>query len=197
MYRAVALWARRAGIDWDNAAALEQLAEAAEIELGSNPPRVLLNGEDVTDAVREPEISQGASRVSAVGGVRRALVAKQRRMAESASVVMEGRDIATVVFPEADVKVFLDAGAGVRADRRVRELAEKAPPPPGRDDVLRELEERDRRDRGRSESPLVQAPDAHYLDSSDLTIDQVEEAILRLVRGRTSNGSVIAEGGSL
>ncbi len=188
MYRAVALWARRQGIGWDNVQALEEMAKAADIALESNPPKVTLNGEDVTAAIREPEISQGASKVSAVGGVRRALVEKQREMARSFSVVMEGRDIGTVVFPGAEVKIFLDAEPDVRARRRVKELGEKTPPPPPEERVLAELEERDRRDRGRTESPLLQAPDAVYLDSSGLTVDQVEEAILRLIRERTSNG---------
>jgi cytidylate kinase len=188
MYRAVALWARRQGVDWGNVAGLEEMAKAAQIGLQSNPPRVTLNGEDVTAEIREPEISQGASKVSAIGGVRRALVDKQRELAEKASVVMEGRDIGTVVFPNAEVKVFLDAQPEVRATRRVRELEEKTPPAPSAATVLAELEERDRRDRGRAESPLVQAPDAVYLDTSTLTIDEVEAAILKLIRERTSNG---------
>lgn len=188
MYRAVALWARRQGVAWDNVQALEEMAKAAAIGLASNPLRVTLNGEDVTQAIREPEISQGASKVSAIGGVRKALVEKQREMAEQASVVMEGRDIGTVVFPDADVKVFLDAAPDVRAGRRVKELEQKTPPAPPKEKVLAELEERDERDRGRSESPLVQAPDAVLLDSSALTIEEVEEAILKLVRERTTNG---------
>lgn len=188
MYRAVALWARQRGISWDDGHALGQLATAAEIRLGANPPSVSLNGEDVTEAIRAPEISQGASKVSAVGAVRRALVEKQREMARQASVVMEGRDIGTVVFPDADVKVYLDAQPEVRAERRVNELAQKAPPPPPKDSVLAELEQRDRRDMMRADSPLAQAPDAVLLDSSNLSIEQVEEAILKLVRDRTSNG---------
>ena len=188
MYRAVALWARRHGVDWENAQALEEMAKAAQIELESNPVKVTLNGEDVTAAIREPAISQGASKVSALGGVRRALVEKQREMAQTASVVMEGRDIGTVVFPDAGLKVFLDADPAERAHRRVLELAEKAPPPPAESAVREELDERDRRDRNRAESPLLQAPDAVYLDSTGLTVDEVEEAILRLIRERTSNG---------
>ncbi len=188
MYRAVALWARRQGISWDNVQALEEMAKAAAIGLESNPLKVTLNGEDVTLAIREPEISQGASKVSAIGGVRRALVDKQRELARQASVVMEGRDIGTVVFPDADVKIFLDAAPEVRATRRVKELEQKTPPAPPKERVLAELEERDQRDRGRAESPLVQAPDAVLLDSSGLTIEEVEEAILKLVRERTTNG---------
>jgi len=188
MYRAVALGARQQGISWDDGAALGRLAAEAEIRLTASPPGVFLNGRDVTEAIREPEISQGASKVSAVGAVRRALVAKQREMARQGSVVMEGRDIGTVVFPDADVKVYLDARPEVRAERRVRELEQKAPPPPPRESVLAELEQRDRRDTTRADSPLAQAPDAVLLDSSNLSIEEVEEAILNLVRNRTGNG---------
>jgi cytidylate kinase len=192
MYRAVALWAERQNVSWDDALALEQLARAAQIELSSNPLRVVLNGEDVTEAIRRPEISQGASKVSALAGVRRALVEKQRAMAESASVVMEGRDIGTVVFPDAQVKIFLDAEASVRADRRLKELAEKSPPPPPRDVVAAELRERDERDRSRAEAPLLQAPDAILVDSTTLSIDEVEEAILKIIRDKTANGKEFA-----
>src|SRR6266571_4548758 len=107
MYRAVALWALRQRVDWDDMHRMEQLAIAAEIELA--PGRIRLNGEDVMEAIRTPEVSSGASRVAVIPGVRRAMVAKQRAIGERASVVMEGRDIGTVVFPRADVKIFLDA----------------------------------------------------------------------------------------
>ena len=186
MYRAVALAALRAGIALDNAQHLEQLALASDIELAAES-RVLLNGEDVSAAIREPEISQAASRVSASAGVRRALVAQQRRMGEEHSVVMEGRDIGSVVFPQAQVKVFLDADPAERAARRAAELQAKGVAAAA-SEVEREMRERDNRDRSRPEAPLLQAPDAVYLDSSGLTIDQVEEAVLRIVLDRTSNG---------
>jgi len=189
MYRAVALWAQRAGISWDNPQALEELALAADIQLESDPTRVFLNGEEVTEAIREPGISQGASKVSALGGVRRALVDKQREMAQSASVVMEGRDIGTVVFPDAAVKIFLDADPKERAGRRMLELRAKAASAPPAGEVLREIRERDDRDRNRAESPLVQAPDAELVDTTGLSIEEVEETILKIVRARTSNGS--------
>ncbi len=187
MYRAVALWARRAGVDPGDLHRLEQLAAAADIRFEAGSSRLLLNGEDVTEDIRAPEISEAASRVSTVAGVRRALVEQQRAMAGRASVVMEGRDIGTVVFPEADVKVFLDADPGVRAARRLSDLEQRGERAAAQE-VAREIERRDARDRGRRESPLVQAPDAEYLDSSGMTIEQVEEAVLRLVRERTSNG---------
>lgn len=187
MYRAVALWAQRRGQSWDDATAMEQLAGAAEIGLEAEPSRVTLNGEDVTGAIRAPEISQGASKVSAIAGVRRALVEKQRALGARTSVVMEGRDIGTVVFPNAMVKVFLDASAEVRARRRVAELAMKGVAA-SYEEVLAELNERDTRDRTRSEAPLAQAPGAIYLDSSGYTIEQVEEKILDIVRQKTANG---------
>jgi len=187
MYRAVALWAARQGTDLGDVLALEQLALASDIGLASDPPRVTLNGEDVTEEIRAPEMAQAASMVSAVSGVRRALVDKQRRIAENASVVMEGRDIGTVVFPHADVKIFLDAEPEVRAARRLKEMEQKAAAPT-KERVLRELTERDQRDRTRTESPLLQAPDAIYVDSSPHTIEAVEELILRIIRDRTTNG---------
>jgi cytidylate kinase len=185
MYRAVALWAIRLNTRLDDMHRLEQLAQAAEIGLA--PERVTLNGEDVTEAIRSPEVSQAASSVAAAPAVRRALVEKQREYAASTSVVMEGRDIGTVVFPNADVKVFLDAGDDVRTRRRWLDLRETGDSRDPRD-VERELRERDLRDRTRAESPLMQAPDAAYLDTSTLSIDEVTEAILKLIRERVSNG---------
>jgi cytidylate kinase len=186
MYRAVALLALRLGISLDEPLKLEQLALASQIELTPDA-RVLLDGEDVSEAIRQPEISQAASKASAVGGVRRAMVVLQRRMGETHSVVMEGRDIGTVVFPQAQVKVFLDADPTERAGRRVAELRQKGVVSDA-SEVEREMRERDNRDRTRSEAPLVQAPDAVYFDSTGHTPDQVEEALLRIVRARTSNG---------
>ena len=193
MYRAVALWAERNGTSLDDHLNLEQLARAAEIELRSNPTSVTLNGEDVTEAIRRPEMSQAASKVSAIPGVRRALVEKQRRMAEKASVVMEGRDIGTVVFPDATVKIFLDAAPEVRARRRFDELQAKGQTGLTFEAVLKDINERDHRDRNRGEAPLMQAPDAEYVDSSGQSIEQVEERLLALVRARTSNGKEIAK----
>lgn len=187
MYRAVGLWAIRAGVDLDDAHKLEQLAAAARIEFEAGSARVFLNGEDITEAIRTPEVASAASRISVYGGVRRAMVAEQRRIARDASVVMEGRDIGTVVFPEADVKIFLDASPQTRAWRRLRELRERGQEVPA-EQVLAELEERDHRDRNRAEAPLVQAPDAVYLDTTELSIEQVEEAVLRIVRERIANG---------
>jgi cytidylate kinase len=187
MYRAVALWATRLGVALDDMHRLERLALEAKIEFAAGATAVLLNGEDVTEAIRAPEISEAASKVSAVPAVRRALVDAQRRMAAESSVVMEGRDIGTVVFPDATVKVFLDASHEIRAARRIGDLTTRGESTEG---VANQIAERDHRDRTRTEAPLVQAPDAVYLDSSALPPDAVVEAILKLVRERTSNGGL-------
>jgi cytidylate kinase len=185
MYRAVALWALRQNVDPGDMHRMEQLAMAAEIEL--SPGRIRLNGEDVTDAIRTPEVSGGASKVAVIPGVRRALVAKQRLMGERSSVVMEGRDIGTVVFPGADVKIFLDADPRERVRRRlsdVRTSGEEIP----ESALAAQMKERDQRDSTRADGPLAQAPDAAYLDSTSLTVEEVEEAILKIVRSRVTNG---------
>jgi cytidylate kinase len=182
MYRAVALWAKRTNIAYSDMHRLEQLAEAAKIEFVRGDSTVLLNGEDVTEAIRSPEISDAASEISKIPAVRRVLVLKQREMASAASTVMEGRDIGSIVFPDAKVKIFLDAEPEVRADRRA--LQTRQP----REVVTREIVTRDDRDRTRSESPLVQSPDAVYVDSTGLSIDEVEAVLLKIIRERTSNG---------
>jgi CMP/dCMP kinase len=182
MYRAVALWALRTNVSPSDMHRLEQLANAADIEFGAPDNAVFLNNEDVTQAIRAPEVSQAASEVSLVPAVRRAMVEKQRAIGGQVSVVMEGRDIGTVVFPEATVKIFLDARPEERVTRRANESALPA------DVVEQQIRERDQRDRGRAESPLVQAPDAVYVDTTGLSVDDAEEAILKIIRERTSNG---------
>ena len=180
MYRAVALWALENGIDPGDGPRVVPMAAGAEINL--NDGRVLLNGRDITADVRRPEVSQAASRVSAIPGVRRELVSKQQKYAAVASVVMEGRDIGTVVYPRAQVKIYLDASPEVRARRRVDELGGDY------EQVLREIRERDDRDATRADSPLRQAEDAVYLDTGDLDEEGVILAVLGIVRERTSNG---------
>jgi cytidylate kinase len=182
MYRAVALWALRENVDLDDAHRLEQLARAAEIELLPER-RVRLNREDVSDAIRAAEVAVAASRVSAIGAVRAVLVAKQRILAETSNVVMEGRDIGTVVFPQARVKIFLDADPAERVRRRTFEQTDATP-----ENLAVQIAERDERDRRRAQSPLVQAPDAVYIDSTGLTAEEVEDRILKYVRTRISNG---------
>jgi len=185
MYRAVALWALRQNVSWDDMHRMEQLAIAAQIEL--SPGHIRLNGEDVTEAIRTPEVSNGASKVAVIPGVRRAMVAKQREMGERANVVMEGRDIGTVVFPDADVKIFLDANPQERVRRRLRDVRAQGENI-SEGQLAAEMKERDRRDSTRSDAPLAQAPDAVYLDSTPLSLDEVEETILKIVRSRVTNG---------
>jgi cytidylate kinase len=182
MYRAVALWALRTGVDLTDMHRLEQLALEASIEFTAGAASVLLNGEDVTAEIRNPEVTEAASRASAIPGVRRAMVATQRRIAETSSVVMEGRDIGTIVFPDAQIKVFVDADPAVRAERRARETGVEPSA------VQRQIAERDARDRSRAEAPLLQAPDAVYLDTTNLSPQDAEEMVLKLFRERTSNG---------
>ena len=185
MYRAVALWALRQKVDFSDMHRLEQLAVASRIELA--PGRISLNGEDVTGAIRAPEVSDGASKVAVIPAVRRAMVAKQREIGERASVVMEGRDIGTVVFPGAQVKIFLDADPAERVRRRMSDLRARGDTVTA-EQLAMDMKERDQRDSTRADAPLAQAPDAIYLDSTPLAIGEVEEEILKIVRRRLSNG---------
>ena len=180
MYRCVALWAVRLEMDLHDMHRLEQLAQQASIRFQDGA--VLLNDEDVSRAIREPRVSDAASKVAAYPGVRRAMRQEQRRIAKLGPVVMEGRDIGTVVFPEARVKIFLDASSEARAGRRAAEMGAPL------QEVAGEMASRDQRDRTRAEAPLTQAPDAEYLDTTALTSAEAEEAVLKLVRKRTSNG---------
>jgi cytidylate kinase len=148
---------------------------------------VLLNSEDVTVEIRAAEVGRQASVVAAIAGVRHALVEKQRALGARTSVIMEGRDIGTVVFPDADVKIFLDADQGERVNRRLRDFREQGDAAP-LEAIAAGIRERDQRDRTRAEAPLTQAPDAVYVDSTGLTLDQVEEKILKVVRARVTNG---------
>ena len=182
MYRAVALWAMRRGVALSDMHRLEQLATEAAIEFAPGDGKVLLNGEDVSQAIRTPEVSEAASEVSRIAAVRRALVAKQREIGEHNSIVMEGRDIGSVVFPNATVKIFLDALPEVRAERRAAESTLPA------EVVAEHIRQRDRRDQTRAHSPLVQAPDAVYVDTTGMTLEEVEAALLKIIRDRTSNG---------
>ena len=187
MYRAVALWALRLNVALDDMHRLEQLAKAANIELLPGDGRVVLNGEDVTEAIRDLRVSDAASKISVIPSVHRALLPAQRNIATRNSVVMEGRDIGSVVFPDAQVKIFLDADPRERARRRAQELQEE-----GRTAELqaisKQLEKRDERDRKRAEAPLVQAPDAQLVDTTGLSLDEVEDIVLRFIRARISNG---------
>jgi cytidylate kinase len=190
MYRALALWALRNGTALDDMHRLERLALEARIEFGLGDGSILLNGEDVTSQIYTPEVADAASKVSAVPGVRRALIPIQREIAKNNSVVMEGRDIGSVIFPEAQIKIFLDAHPEERARRRATELRQKGHEP-GEESVAAKLHERDSRDRTRVEAPLMQAPDAYLLETTGRSVDEVEEELLQLIRSRTSNGKEV------
>ncbi|MBQ6808011.1 MAG: (d)CMP kinase [Firmicutes bacterium] len=182
MYRAVALLAQRRAVSPEDQIALASLVQEARIQLDRNG-HVFLNGEDVTQEIRLPEVGNMASAVSAVAAVREALVRQQREMASQQGVVMDGRDIGTVVLPQADCKIFLTASSRVRAERRTKELLEKGLSA-DLEQIQREIEERDYRDSHREISPLRQAEDAFLLDSSELDIPQVLEKMISLAEAK-------------
>jgi CMP/dCMP kinase len=189
MYRAFALKALRSAVPLDDAKALEELTHETEIRLdpGEEENLVLLDGEDVTGQVRNPLVTEAASRVSVFPAVRAWLVRLQQQIGARGGVVMEGRDIGTVVFPHADVKIFLDAAPEVRGQRRYEQIGQKgvtpAPPP---EEILRDLRARDERDRNRKDSPLKAAPDAVILDSTNMTLDQALTAAEAIVAKKLS-----------
>ncbi|HTV15889.1 MAG TPA: (d)CMP kinase [Acidobacteriaceae bacterium] len=187
MYRAFALKAILSDQDFDDAASLERLARGTVITLEAERAgnRVLLDGQDVTERIRDSDVTQGASRVSVHPAIRAWMVDLQRDLGRRGGVVMEGRDIGTVVFPDADVKVFLDASPEARSQRRYEQNSSSAAATPAQADrsvVSQELRERDERDRNRSNSPLRPASDAIVIDSTSLTLDQVLTRIEDLVR---------------
>jgi cytidylate kinase len=192
MYRAFALKAlaqeSEGQVDaiLDDAAALGQLAATTAIALEPTPSgnRVLLDGADVTAQLRDPRVTQAASRVSVHPAIRAWMVGLQRALGERGNVVMEGRDIGTAVFPDADVKIFLDASPEARSQRRYEQGAEAGSATPALAAVLKELRERDDRDRNRAQSPLRPAADAVVIDSTYLTLDEVTERIEALLTAR-------------
>jgi len=183
MYRALALKAIEWDISFDDGPALRKLAESSRIALeptlGGN--RVLLDGKDVSSRIRERDVTEAASRVSVHPAVREWMVARQQKMGKDGGVVMEGRDIGTKVFPHADLKIFLDADPVVREQRRLDQQHVKGP---SAQSIATELRERDRRDRTRATSPLVPAPDAVIIDSTNLSEDQVLSRVDELLRGK-------------
>jgi len=184
MYRALALKALQDGVALDDSAALADLARRSQIELipTAENNRVLLDGEDVSARIRQPEVTSAASRVSVHPAVREWMVARQRELGAAGGVIMEGRDIGTVVFPDAEVKVFLDAAPNVRTERRVAQHQQKTGLAAAREAIAAELQERDRRDATRATSPLIAAKDAVIIDSSGLSIDEVVARIESLIR---------------
>lgn len=186
LYRSVGLYCHRNGVDLKNADAIAAQLDKIklEIRLVDGTQRVFLNDEDVSEEIRLPEISMAASAVAPVPAVRAALLDLQRNTAAKSSVIMDGRDISTVVLPNADVKIFLTAKPEIRAKRRFDELIAK-----GKDvkfeDVLRELNERDYADSHRETAPLKQAEDAVLADTSELDFEQSVELVCGIIRGKT------------
>jgi len=184
MYRAIALAAQRERIGFKDAEALEALTGRTKIEfVPGERPRVVLNGEDVTALIRTPEISMGASDVSTVPVVRRALVRLQQELGRRDGGVLEGRDIGTKVFPETPYKFFLTARPEVRARLRTNELESRGTPVPY-EQVLAETLRRDEQDSTRADSPLTYDDSYRVIDTSDLTIDEVVAAIVKSVTGK-------------
>jgi cytidylate kinase len=191
MYRAFALKALRAGQPLDDSSGLERLAAETTIRLEANKPdpakpdsdaqenRVFLDGEDVTGLIRNQTVTDAASRVSVFPAIRAWMVRLQQQLAADGGVVMEGRDIGTVVFPHAEVKIFLDAAPEVRGQRRFDQMGPAPAVQP--EEVIRELRARDERDRNRPDSPLRAASDAVILDSTDMTLEQAVAAAESIV----------------
>jgi CMP/dCMP kinase len=192
MYRAVALKAIERGIATENETALEDLTRETHIELRPPTPeqdaaglknRVFLDAREVTYEIRKADVAQAASRLATIAGVREVLVAEQQRAGAGGGVVMEGRDIGTVVFPRAELKIFLEAAPEVRAERRWKEHQEKGDVVT-MPEVLDEVHQRDRRDRERKVSPLVRAYDAVLVDNTAMGIEETARLIVMLARER-------------
>jgi len=181
LYRLVALKALRAGVAVTDAEGLARLATA--LDVGFGPGMVILDGADVTAAIRAEDVSAGASQVAVHGPVRAALLDRQRAFRQVPGLVADGRDMGTVVFPDATLKVFLTATAEERARRRHKQLIEKGLSVT-LDSLLRDIRERDARDAGRAAAPLVPAADAVLLDTTHLTIDEATAQVLALFRER-------------
>ncbi|MBI1749576.1 MAG: (d)CMP kinase [Acidobacteria bacterium] len=214
MYRAVALKAMRRGIPLDDAMRMDQLAKETRIDLvptnsessGAKAPgqesnayagaeaqtpygtRVLLDGADVTAEIRTPGASQSASKIAVLAGVRRHLVAEQRRAGAAGGVVMEGRDIGTVVFPDADLKIYLDASVEVRAQRRLQEHMARGETI-SLEKMMEEVRQRDQRDKEREASPLVRAADALLVDNTAMDVEETARLIVMLAGEKQGSGA--------
>lgn len=182
MYRAVAWKALQDGLDVQDEAAVASVSDRAEFDLDAG--RVVIDGVDVSSAIRTPAIDKGAAAVARHPRVRRALVARQQAMGRDGGVVMEGRDIGTVVFPNADVKVYLDASAEERARRRANDPAHTGGQQSNIAGIQKDLQTRDKSDSTRTVAPLARAPDAIYIDTTAMPIDAVVDQVLKIVRGK-------------
>jgi len=184
MYRALALAASRAGIGVDDEVGLQQLASGLNIELALGSRGVRLDGEDVSAAIRSREVSRAASQVSQHRLVRREMVARQRRLGRDGGVVLDGRDIGSAVFPDAELKFYVDADPVRRAERRRAEIEATTGRSADLAIIEREIRERDHADTTRSDSPLTRMPDAVLIDTTELSPDEVVARMLAMVRER-------------
>ncbi len=185
IYRTIGLFVKRMGADPKDPVAVAALLPQIRVEMAyaqDGLQHMLLNGEDVTAEIRLPEISMYASDVSAIPAVRDFLIGMQRDLARRHSVIMDGRDIGTVVLPDADVKIFLYADVEIRARRRVKELAQRGTPR-AYEEVLREMEERDYQDTHRAAAPLRPADDAIMVDTGDLGFYSVRNLVIDMIQG--------------
>ena len=178
MYRAIAWKSLRDGVALDDEEAVARTADGSQIEMIG--ARTTIDGEDVTRAIRTPEIDRAAASVARLPKVRQILVARQRRLGDAGGIVMEGRDIGTVVFPDADVKIYLDASADERARRRANDPAHSGVPAQV-SDVATLLSERDRLDQTRTASPLYAAPDARFVDTTGKDVEDVVQEVMEIV----------------
>ncbi len=179
MYRAVAWKAIQDGCSFDDEVALVNIAENAYFDF--NGAKVAMDGHDVTDLIRTPEMDAAAAKVARLSKVRAALVRRQRALADGGRVVMEGRDIGTFVFPDAEVKIYLDASPEERAARRAHDPAHQLPSNMRVEEVADALKARDHLDRTRAASPLKQAPDAVLVETTGIPVDEVIEQVVRIV----------------
>lgn len=186
MYRTIGLAVCRRGIPGEDTEGIRSVLPDVRVGITyeNGAQHVLLNGEDVSSEIRTPEIAYYASRVSAVPEVREFLLNTQRDMAKNGNILMDGRDIGTVILPDAPVKIFLTASAESRAERRYKELAEKGQQVT-MESVLHDINERDRQDMNRAIAPLRQAEDAVLLDTSALTLEESIASVLRIIREKT------------
>jgi CMP/dCMP kinase len=190
MYRALGLKALESHVPLDDEAKLFDLAERSTIALDPTPlgNRVLLDGRDVSLRIRDADVSDAASRVSIHPRVRQWMVSHQREMGAFGGVIMEGRDIGTKVFPHADIKIFLDAKVDVRAERRVKQVSADTDRVKAKQ-ITEQMLQRDHRDSTRTESPLVPAPDAVIVDSSNMTVEEVIDYIEKVVQQKLQRNS--------
>jgi cytidylate kinase len=188
MYRVLTLKAMKEKIPWDNKEKLIEMAKNTEIELYQDGEkyRVFMDGEDVSEEIRKEEVSKNTSYIASILEIRKILWEKQRNFREKYDIVMEGRDIGTKVFPDAQIKIYLDASVEERAKRRYLQLKEMGIEE-DIEKIKKEIIERDKKDKNREIAPLIKTDDYYYIDTTDLTIDQVVEKIMSIYKSKTQS----------